>query len=327
MKIIGHENTKKQLEVAVYASRQRNTSLPHMLFSGAPGCGKTSMARFVAQETEAPFISVVPNDLKDYKSVTKVLEQLDHSNYNAVGDRIGPVKPTVLFLDEVHNLPLKGQELLGLVMERFQIEANRPNKFHWVPYFTLVGATTIAGKLSKPFLDRFKLVFNFQPYEVKDMVKIIRYHATRMKVRATLSAISEIAKRSRGTPRTAVGFLERVRDRMISINSVAATTSLVKDVFDTMGVDDEGFTTIELRILKTLFNAGKPVSLDNLSVILQEDSKSIRDYAEPYLIRKGLILVSGKGRIITERGEKYLNTSGKADRLVKELIDFNYERK
>lgn len=326
MKIIGHEKNKKQLEVSSVAAIKRNVALPHMLFSGAAGCGKTSLARYVAEKTDVPFLSVVPNDLKDYESVLKILDRLDHKNYDEKGNRCGKIKPTILFLDEVHNLPLKGQELLGLVMERFMIESSKPNRYFWIPFFTMVGATTLAGKLSKPFRDRFKLNFNFQPYEIEEMIDIVKYHSNKLETRVTPSGLVEIAKRSRGTPRIAVGFVERIRDRMLSGGSRIATVPLIKDVFKDMGVDDEGFTTLELRILKILFEADTPVSLDNLSIILQEDSKSIRDFAEPYLIRSGLILISGKGRIVTEKGIQHLKNSGKTKKMIKEEIDFNYKR-
>jgi Holliday junction DNA helicase RuvB len=324
--MIGHENTKKQLEIAIDAARQRNMSIPHILLSGAAGCGKTSTARLLAEQTDSPFLSVVPNDLKDYKSIVKVLERLDHTGYDNKGNRTNIIHPSILFLDEVHNLPTKGQELLGIVMERFILESMKPNMYIWIPYFTLVGATTIAGKLSKPFRDRFKLNFNFQPYEIKDMIKIVRFHAKRLKVKLTPASVIEIARRSRGTPRVAVGFLERVRDKALSIEATVVTSKLTMEVFDTIGIDEEGFTKLELKILKTLFDAGLPVGLDNLSIILQEDAKSIRDFAEPYLIRKGMMLVSGKGRIITEKGAQYLNNSGNTDKLVKKEIDFNYQR-
>lgn len=324
--IIGHENTKRQIEVSINAAKIRNMSIPHMLFSGAAGCGKTTLARHIAEITNAPFLSVVPNDIKDYESVLAILDRLNHENYDERGNRTGQIKPTILFLDEVHNLPLKGQELLGLVMERFMIESSKPNKYFWTPFFTMIGATTLSGKLSKPFRDRFKIVFNFEPYAIHDMEKIVSYHASRFKIKITASAISEIAKRSRGTPRIAVGFVERVRDRMLSSSSIVATAPIVQSTFEELGIDEEGFSTLELRILKILFDAGNPVGLDNLSIILQEDSKSIRDFAEPYLIRKGLILVSGKGRIITEKGVQYLKVTDKTNQFIKKEIDFNYER-
>lgn len=326
MEVIGNREIKKQLVTSIVAAKHLNKALPHMLLSGAAGCGKTTLARYIASKTKAPFLSVVPNDLKDYESVCKLLERLDHSNYDTNGNRTGKIVPTIVFLDEVHNLPLKGQELLGLVMERFKIESGKPNKYYWTPFFTLVGATTLAGKLSKPFRDRFKLNFPFHPYNKKDMLEIINYHANKLGVQLTYASKGEIAGRSRGTPRIAVGFLERIRDKMLAKDVKVANFFLVTEAFKEMGVDEEGFTDLELRLLKSLLDAGHPVSLDNLSILIQEDSKSIRDFAEPYLIRKGMILVQSKGRIITERGSQYLSNSGKADKLVKTEIDFDYKR-
>lgn len=327
MEIIGHENTKKQLEVAMMAAYKRNKALPHMLFSGSPGCGKTSMARYVARRFKVPFLSVVPNDLKDYKSVMKVLNQLDHKNYDDHGNRTGPISPSIMFLDEIHNLPLKGQELLGLAMERFIIESGRPNKYFWLPFFTLVGATTLLGKLSKPFKDRFKILFTFQPYEIKEMNQIVIYHAKKLKMHMEPAAIEMISRKSRGVPRIAVGFVERVRDKVLATNSPWATKALVDEVFVDMGIDAEGFTITELKILKSLFDAGgTPVGLENLAIITEEDKKTIRDSVEPFLIRKGLILVSGKGRILTPKGIEYIENSGKIDKPVKKEIDFDYER-
>ena len=327
MTIIGHEDTKKQVGIAISSARARNMSVPHILLSGAAGCGKTSLARYIATLTGSPFLSVIPNDMKDRESVTRLVEKLNHVGYDSFGNRIGAIKPTILFFDEAHNMPLKGQELLGLAMERFCFESGKPDEFYWIPFFTMVVATTLAGRLSKPFRDRFKITFNFQPYEINDMIKIVRYHSNKMGMIITPTASKEIAIRSRGTPRVAVGFIEGVRDLMIASNARLATTPLVRSMFDNIGIDEEGFSSLETRILKILFEAAVPISLDNLSVMLQEDSKSIKDFAEPFLIRKGMMLVSGKGRIITEKGIEHLKNIGKSNRLIKHTIPFDYERK
>lgn len=327
MEIIGHESTKRQIEEAALAAYKRNKALPHMLYAGSPGCGKTSMARYVARRFGVPFLSVVPNDLKDYKSVMKVLNQLNHKNYDDRGNRTGPLTPTVMFLDEIHNLPIKGQELLGLAMERFIIESGRPNKYYWLPFFTLIGATTLPGKLSKPFRDRFKMVFTFQPYELKDMKQVVIHHAKRLNLNIEPKGIEAVAKKSRGIPRIAVGFVERIRDKVLAVNAPWATAELVNNVFVDMGIDEEGLTTTELKILKSLFDAGgMPIGLENLAIITEEDKKTIRDNVEPYLIRKGLILVSGKGRVLTPKGVEYVENSGKVDKPMKKEIEFDYER-
>jgi Holliday junction DNA helicase RuvB len=326
MELIGHENEKNQLKTAARAAAVRNTSLPHMLFAGAPGCGKTSMARYVAKKSGLPFLSIVPNTLSDYGGVLKVLDQLNHKNYDEYGNRTGTIRPTILFLDEIHNTPLKGQELLGLAMERFIIESGKPNKFFWVPQFTLIGATTSAGKLSKPFLDRFKLNFTFQPYEVESMCKIVKLHAKNYGISIVPTAVLSIAKRSRGTPRIAVGFVERVRDRMLSINSVIGTKCLVDSVFREMGIDEGGLTSVDMRVLRCLYDANAPVGIDNLSIVTEEDRKTIRDKIEPFLIKKGLIVISGKGRSLTEKGIEYVERVGKVDKPIKKEIDWEYKR-
>lgn len=328
MKIIGHEKTKKQITIAAESAIKRNKAIPHILFTGTPGCGKTSMARHLANKFGLPFLSVVPNDLKDYKSVIKTLEKLDHSSYDRKGNRIGQIKPTILFLDEVHNLPLKGQELLGLAMERFVMETGKPNKYYWIPFFTLVGATTKAGNLSKPFLNRFKMVFIFEPYPLDEMIDIVKTCVNTLGIGVSEIGAKNIAKRSRGIPRVVVGYTERIRDKAIASDSSWATPNLINSVFKDMGVDEEGLTTPEIKILKTLLESDIPVSLDNLSIITEEDKKTTREYSEPFLIKKGFILISGKGRILTEKGREYIsNTNYSEKKFHKEEIDFNYVRK
>jgi Holliday junction DNA helicase RuvB len=299
------------------------------LLEGAAGCGKTTTAQLLAKELDTPFLSVVPNDMADRKSVKETLKKLNHDNYSKRGDRLSKIKPTILFFDEIHNMPLKGQELLGLVMERFILESDEPNSFWWVPYFTLVGATTMSGKLSKPFRDRFKLNFTFRPYKLAEMLEIVKMHNKRLGVRMLSSAVEEIAKRSRGTPRTAVGFIESVRDRLIAENLKIAFPKLVIETFEDMGIDKEGFTVSELKIMEALLDSGIPVGLENLSIITEEDKKTIREKYEPYLIRKGMILVSGKGRILTDKGRDYIRSSNHLDKAKfrKEEIPLDYKRK
>lgn len=327
MKIIGHEDTKKQIKISITSAVKRNMSPPHMLFAGSAGCGKTSMARYVANKTNAPFLSVVPNDMKTYVNVKNILDKLDHRNYDERGNRIGIISPTILFFDEIHNMPPKGQELFGLAMERFRIESGRTNKFTWTPFFTMIGATTIPSKLLNAFRTRFKLNFLFQPYEIGEMVEIVKYHANLRKVVIVDTAAFEVAKRSRGIPRIAVGFVERVRDYMCAIGSDWATVNLVKTVFEDLKIDSEGLTAVELKMLRTLFEANKPVSIDNLAMIIEQDVKTIQGYVEPFLVKKEFVLVSGKGRIITEKGISHIENHGHADKPKKQEIDFDYVRK
>ena len=324
--IIGNKEHRIQLEMAMASAITRNSALPHMIFVGAPGCGKTSTARRLAEESGFPFLSVVPDSFKDYKSVIKILNQLNHENYDDKGNRIGIIKPSILFVDEIHRMPVKGQELLGLAMERFIIESDKPNRFLWVPLFTLVGATTLSGELTKPFLSRFKIRLTFEPYSLEDMIKIVRVHAKAKGLLLTPSAVSNVAGRARGTPRVAVGYLDSVRDRMVATGATIATNYLVDVVFKQMGIDENGVTATEMKILKCLLNAGGPVGLDNLCIFTDEDRRTVREDIEPFLIKKGLLVVGGKGRTITEKGIAYIENAGKCDKFIKKEIDFDYER-
>jgi Holliday junction DNA helicase RuvB len=223
-------------------------------------------------------------------------------------------------------MPLKGQELLGLIMERYIMESGQTNKYIWTPYFTIVGATTLAGKLSKPFLDRLKLTFTFELYDMEEMLKIVEMHAIRLGVATSREGMTAIARRSRGTPRIAVTFLENIRDRMVASNVIFAHLPLIEEVFADLGIDREGFTRTEMKILKALLDAGGPVSLDNLSIITAEDVKTIKGNSEPFLIQKGMIITTGRGRVLTPKGVDYARSSGGGEKFVKNEIAFDAVR-
>lgn len=327
MELIGHDNTKKQLNLAITASKLRNSPLPHMLFSGTAGCGKTSLAKYIAKTAGYPFITAVPNDMKDKQSVMKILNKLDHSNYDDMGNIIGKLSSTVLFFDEVHRLPDKGQELLGIAMEEYEIASSAANKKMWIPYFTLIGATTLPGSLTKPFRERFKIFINFRPYEKDDLCKIVSYHARKLGINILPEGILGIVSRSRGIPRIAVGFVERLRDIMVSMRIAVATRYVVEGMFEVLKIDSEGCTETELKILKTLFENSTPIGIENLSIITETDQKTLREYVEPFLIRSGLILVSGKGRIITQKGIDYIESKSLTTQRKKKDIPEGYERK
>jgi len=306
MELIGHSNTKNRIKIALDSAKRRNTALPHLLLSGAAGCGKTTTAQWLSNQGEYEYLPASPLELKTKKSVYDLLEKLNIQGYNQTGDRTGEVKPTIIFFDEIHQLPTIGQEILGLAMENFILEADIPNKLIWLPHFTIIGATTDDGKLTKPFRDRFKLKFIFEPYEDKDMRSIIRFHALKNNLLITKEAVVSLTKRSRGVPRIMVNYLETIRDVMLSQNSKIITTGLVEMTFDSIGVDSTGLTKIELKILKSLFESGIPIGLDNLSIISNESQKTIVQTLEPFLIRRGLLIRTGKGRTITKKGVKYL---------------------
>lgn len=328
MAVIGNKDMKKQIDVAVSSAKQRNTAPPHMMFSGHAGCGKTSMAKEVSKILGGDFISIIPEDIKNQKSVLELLESLNYDGYDDKGNRVGTISPTIIFLDECHRLPMYGQEKLGIAMENFTMETGKANKLYWLPYFTIIGATTLAGELSKPFLDRFKLNFFFEPYEEEDSCKIIKHHAKKLTIPITNKAVRDVAIRGRGVPRVMLRYLERCRDMMYAIDSRLVTSALSNLSFDNMGIDKLGFNKIELKILKCLYNADKPIGLENLSLVTGESAKTIKNEIETYLIRQEYMIRSGAGRLITPKGRTYLEDEGYVGKKNGRVtISSNYERK
>ena len=310
MGIVGHKETILQIEVAIESAKKRNTAPPHMLFTGHAGCGKTSMAKEVSQMLGTDFISVIPEDIKNKKSVFDLLESLNYEGYDERGNRIAPVKPAVVFFDECHRLPQYAQEKLGIAMENFMMESGQANKFYWVPYFTMIGATTLQGELTKPFLDRFKLTFFFEPYNNTDSCKIIKYHAKRMGLPITNKAVRDLAVRGRGVPRVMLRYLERCRDTLFSKGGEFINSRTTNETFAAMEIDELGFNKIELKILKSLYNAEKPIGLETLSLITGESKKTIQNEIETYLVRQEYMHRSGAGRLITPKGRNYLEDKG-----------------
>ena len=308
--IIGNDNIKLQLQIASQAARINNTSIPHVLFAGAAGCGKTSMAKALSKDVRTNLIKVPPESLKTSQDLLDISENMNYSGYNKYGNVVGQRKPSILFLDEIHKMPLSGQESLGIAMEEWYTATK--NKWTrevdniWLPRFTVVGATTLEGKLSKPFRDRFKLIFYFETYDFDLSVQIVKKHAELNKIQITDGAAIEIAKRSRGVPRVMVSYLTNCADaatvaEMELVDEVATTS-----MFNIMGIDDKGLTRSDIKVLKSLYKSGMPVGLDTLSVMTDISGQTIQNAIEPYLIQTGLILRSSRGRLITKKGLEYL---------------------
>ena len=329
MEFIGHKSIKDRINIAVSSAIQRNTAMPHILLTGAAGCGKTTTAQWLATLGGYEYITVSPLELKTRNIVYSLLEKLNIEGYNKVGDRTSTIKPTIIFFDEIHQMPVVAQELFGLAMERFILEAEIVNKLIWLPYFTIVGATTDDGKLTKPFRDRFKLKFIYEPYNDKDMIDIVKFHANKNKLPITNDAILNITRRSRGIPRMMVNYLDTIRDVMLVNKAEVITSGLVETAFSSIGVDETGLSKVEIKILVSLFNAGAPIGLDNLAIITNESPKTITQTLEPFLIRRGLLLRTGKGRNITTKGVEYLENLGYLSNKTsnKSFIDITHTRK
>jgi len=327
MYLIGNKKITAQINMALESSIKRNQALPHMLLSGTSGCGKTSTAQEIGKLRKVKTITLLNNNLKNKESINDLIYKLDYDNYDSKGNRIGPISPTIIFIDEIHRLSLETQEVLGVLMENFYMDSNTPGKIFWVPYFTLIGATTDDGKLSKPFRDRFKLILNFNPYNYDTSIDIIKYHATKMKIKITIEGIKEIAQRGKGIPRIMIRYLENIRDFSFTIGTNLITKKTVENCFDLIGIDNNGLSISELKILRILSEINQPVGLDSLAIAINESKKTLTDSIEPYLIQQQLMIRTGKGRTITAKGLDYLSKSDQIDKMaIKKEIEAGYVR-
>jgi len=306
--VVGNQITLTQITVAAASAIKRNCALPHTLLAGAAGCGKTTTANWVSQLLTAKLIMLSAESLKSFKDVKNLAQQLDYTGYSADGTKSGKTNSAIVFLDEIHNLPLKGQEYLGIAMEEFilPVQLQGEEFVQWLPEFTLIGATTNDGKLSKPFRDRFKLRFVYTTYPLTEARQIVEYHAGRIGVDLVPEAVEEIAKRGRGVPRILVSYLERVRDFTVASGRTHVTKDDALVTFKMMNVNDDGLTGADVALLIALFKTNSPVGLENLSIMLNESPGTIKGTLEPFLIQKGLIVRGGRGRIITNEGIDYL---------------------
>lgn len=348
MKLIGNKDIVQQLRIAVASAKADNRPLPHTLLSGAAGCGKTSTSKGIAMLMGTQFIALAPETIKtreDVISLAKMLKKRDVRGYDIYGNKVGDIYPPIIFIDEIHGMSISGQEHLGILMENWTIavDANKANvspydqfgtnpngRVKWSPQFTIVGATTNDGLLTKPFKDRFKLRFIFHTYDMEDSIEIVRVHANRMGLKLDEEVPKLIAMRGKGTPRIMVGYLERCRDYAQALNLDTIDQAVVEHTFELMGIDSTGLGPIEQKLMKILYdNRDQPVGLDNLSIVLNENKQTLANTVEPYLMQRGLITRTSRGRTLTNAGLEYLRRAGYIE--VEDDFDIdipaNYERR
>jgi len=318
--LIGNKEIRAQLTIAHGASSLHNKAMGHILFSGQAGCGKTSTARALAALSGAPFFEVNPEAVRNAEELAEVFAKFPADGYDMeTGEKTATIVSPILFIDEAHRLTLRTQEFLGIAMEEFilthkQKQGRRSRMVtSWVPEFTTVCATTKEGELSKPFRDRFKLLFVFNHYEMGESESILRLHADKRGIRIDQESIAAIARRGRGTPRILVRLLERMDEVKIFLAREKIEIDLVEAQFQLMGIDSIGLSSTDIVLLKHLYDTVVPTGLDSLAVKTSIDTKTIAEVNEPYLILLGFIERTKGGRVITEAGVNHLAAHGHVD--------------
>lgn len=296
---IGQDRMKESLRVCIEAATRRSESLDHAIFYGPPGLGKTTIAHVIAREMGGSIRSTSGLVLAHGGDLAAILANLQERD--------------VLFIDEIHRLPPAVEEVLYPAMEDFQIDlvigqgpSTRTMKLD-LPPFTLIGATTKAGSLTSPLRERFGLVYRLDFYSSEDLQTIILRSAGLLGIPMESQAATEIAGRSRGTPRIANRLIKRVRDFAEVKAQGLITQQVAQDALAWLGVDQTGFDEMDRKILLTIIEKfkGGPVGIEAVAAAVQEEKTTLEDVYEPFLIQSGFLDRTARGRQATTRALEY----------------------
>lgn len=298
---VGQTKIKNNLEIYIKAAKSRKEALDHVLLYGPPGLGKTTLSHIIARELGSQIKITSGPAIEHAADLAAILTNLNQND--------------VLFIDEIHRLNKTVEEILYPAMEDFALDfivgkgpSARSMRLKIKP-FTLIGATTRAGMLTGPLRDRFGVICRLELYTPEELVEIINRSAKILQIDIEPSASSEIARRSRGTPRIANRFLKRIRDFAEVMGNGTITLDITKKALSMLEVDELGLDRIDRRLLLAMITkfGGGPVGLDTLSASTGEESITIEDIYEPYLLQLGFIARTPRGRVVLPKAYEHLN--------------------
>ena len=301
---VGQQSARRILNVLITAAKRRNEPVPHLLMSGQPGLGKTTLARIVATEMGGRLIEMVGSALKNATEMTSQLMELKAND--------------VLFIDEIHALPRKQEEILYGAMEDGVIASTeagfddlmkqlgirggekKARKTHQLPAFTLIGATTLLGLTTAPLRSRFRQIITLEPYSDADLCEIISNAATKLTFDLPEEVAQQIAVRSRGTARMAMTNLLWCRDFVMADGGIA-TMEAIDAAFELKGIDRNGMTRTDREYLQRLIETEEPMGVETLASAIGESVETLEESVEPFLLRHGFINRTPRGRLATEK--------------------------
>ena len=298
---LGQKSIISSLEISIEAAARRSEPIEHLLLSGPPGLGKTSLAYCVAHQMKAKLTATSGPAIERAGDLVGILTNLE------AGD--------ILFIDEIHRLSKVVEEFLYPAMESFQIDFiidkgpyAKSVKFNLKP-FTLIGATTRKGLLSGPLRGRFGLFFDFDFYEASELSEIVQRNAGLLDIQIDEESSIEIARRSRGSPRLCNRLLRRVRDYAQVVGKGIIDINIAQDSLAKVGIDKQGLDDMDRKYLSTIINLhqGGPAGIEAITATLREDRLTLEDVVEPYLLKEGFIVRTSRGRIATEMSYQHLN--------------------
>ena len=295
---VGQTDVKENIKVFVSAARMRGTNLDHVLLYGPPGLGKTTLAHIIANELGSNIKTASGPTIEKSGDLAAILSTLEPND--------------VLFIDEIHRIPRYIEEILYSAMEDFKLdiiiggEGQSRNIKIDLPPFTLVGATTRAGDLTAPLRDRFGIISKLEFYTNEELSQIVKRSARVLNLEIEDDAAYEIAKRSRKTPRIANRLLKRVSDFALVNGDGVISLDIVKTSLKRLKIDESGLDSTDIEYLMSIINKfnGGPVGIESIASSIGEESTTIEDVIEPFLLQEGYVKRTSRGRIITEKTYK-----------------------